>query len=278
MPPTARLPWQGTSLRLWETATGKERLQLEVQPGAGWNLAFSPDARTIATGGADGTIRLYDVATGKERRRFPGSGKPVVAVAFCADGKSVASTDSNSITVWDATGLARDAAKLTAQEVATLWKDLAGADAARAYQATWTLAASPDEVVKFLKDQVPPRPAPANQDELARLIKQLDDDDFAIRQKAMAQLEKQGEAAGLALRLALMQSPPLELRRRVEELLQKLDGVALPPERLRWLRAVEVLERINSPPARQLLEEVARTHAGSRLGEEASASLARMAR
>jgi WD40 repeat protein/tetratricopeptide (TPR) repeat protein len=64
-------------------------------------LAFSPDSRTLLTGGADKTARLWDLSTGKARvLRHQG---PVVALAFRSDGKEcVTGSWDGTARLWDA--------------------------------------------------------------------------------------------------------------------------------------------------------------------------------
>jgi hypothetical protein len=83
------------------------------------------------------------------------------------------------------------------------------------------------------------------------------------------------ELAEPALREALKKGPSAELKRRVEALLERLDDVESAPERLQAFRAVEVLERIGSPAARKVLEELAKGAPHARLTREARASLQR---
>ena len=45
------------------------------------SLAFSPDAKMIATAGNEATIRLWDAMTGKEVRRLAGHQSTVTSVA-----------------------------------------------------------------------------------------------------------------------------------------------------------------------------------------------------
>ena len=68
----------------------------------------------------------------------------------------------------------------------------------------------------------------------------------------MSELEKMGLAVEPALREALRKKPSLEIRRRIEAVLEKLAG----GPRLRFLRALEVVEHIATPEAGQLLESL----------------------
>jgi WD40 repeat protein len=79
------------TIRLWDTATGRERRTLGpileyVSP-----IQFSPDGRLLAgvVWSVPESVVLWDVATGKERRRFtPGTG--ISSPVFSADSRFVA--------------------------------------------------------------------------------------------------------------------------------------------------------------------------------------------
>jgi WD40 repeat protein len=70
-------------------------------------VAFSPDSRTLASGGDDEAIKLWDIATGKEIRTLRGKG-PVWSVIFSPSGNLLASaggerfgkSSDNTITLW----------------------------------------------------------------------------------------------------------------------------------------------------------------------------------
>jgi hypothetical protein len=56
-----------------------------------WRVAFSPDGKTIASGGRDHEVRLWDPETGRTVRRFRGHPESINCVAFSPDGKRLAS-------------------------------------------------------------------------------------------------------------------------------------------------------------------------------------------
>ena len=53
------------TLRLWDVKTGDHLKTLNGHEGAVWSVAFSPDSKTLASGGLGRTVRLWDVKTGK---------------------------------------------------------------------------------------------------------------------------------------------------------------------------------------------------------------------
>ena len=66
------------------------------------SIAFSADAKTIASGSADMTIKLWDSQTGEELKTFSGHQGPVASVAFSPDGKTIASGSwDTTIKLWN---------------------------------------------------------------------------------------------------------------------------------------------------------------------------------
>jgi RNA polymerase sigma factor (sigma-70 family) len=233
------------TVRLWDLASGRERVRYTTQAGAVTDLALSPDGRMIASGhgdhrlgaGGNGTVLLWPLPTAPERG----------TVALPSDRP------------------ARDA----------LWTDLGSTDAPRAGEVLNRLAADPGRTVGMIRERLAPA-ASADPAQIARWVADLDSQRFAARTRAAAELERLGELAEPALRKALAGTPSAEVKLQVERLLAKLTGPVEQPEILRGIRAVEVLERIATPDARALLVELAKGDAAARLTREATASLKRL--
>jgi RNA polymerase sigma factor (sigma-70 family) len=248
-------------------------------------LAFSPDGRKLALPDKGCTVRVLETATGKERSRFAGHGGDVVALSFSPDGRRLASGSTDTtILVWDATERLQDGrlrpAQLSDKELEKLWIDLAADDAGRAGRALWTLAADPTQTVPFLTKRLRPAALRVAPETLAKLIRDLDDETFQVRAKARRELEELGAAAEPVLRQALEKTPPLEVRRQLQELLTAVEAQRKVPsgDMLRGLRALEVLEQIGSREARQMLKSLAAGAPEAALTQEADAALKRLDR
>jgi hypothetical protein len=236
-------------------------------------LAFSPDGRYLATAQETPAIHLWDVLAGREAGHFRGHEGGVASLLFSPDGKHLFSggTDTTALT-WDLTRLVHPrqplAAGLSAQRLESLWGDMACGDAARAFAAMRELCTCPDQAVALIKEHV--RPAtPGDSERVARLVADLHCDRLECRRQAQAELEGLGELAEAALRQALADDPPLDVRQRLERLLGRL-ATAPPARQLGDLRAVELLEWIGTPAARQVLGELAGGAAAARLTRQAS--------
>jgi hypothetical protein len=264
--------------------TGEEVSRLEHTSGSPSILTFSADGRMLAwVGGNDLAVHLVEVETGKERRAFTGHRGEVFALAFAPDDSFLVSggLDTTAL-VWDLTGrVAADSPRgepLADRELDARWAALAGADADAAFRAVQDLAASPAGSVAYLGNRLKPV-VPAEGKLVAGLISDLDSDQFETRSRAARRLEELGARALGACHEALAGKLSVEVRTRLEEIVQKQlrKWRKSSGEEVRTLRALEALERAGTPEARRLLQALADGVPEARMTVEAKASLERLA-
>jgi RNA polymerase sigma factor (sigma-70 family) len=221
------------SLRLWDVALGKEVRQFETAGAQTATVAFSPNGKLLASGRLSGELCLWEVITGTQIGQVAAHqtrGYGTYSVSFAPDGRTLASGGEDGfVRLWAVRRLGQGSraheGKLAPEDLEALWDDLAAKDAARAYQAVWGLAAAPRQALPLCRDRLLQSPVakdPQLPHRVARLIADLDADNFEVREKATLELGKLGKAAEPAVRQALDNPASLEARRRLERVLAPL--------------------------------------------------------
>jgi hypothetical protein len=285
---------QAHKVVVWELVTGQESLVLQGHHHDVYALAFSPDGRRLASGGGKWNldqgdqIKIWDLALGREVLDFKAHPAATWGLCFSPDGQRLATCagkwskdDGGEVKVWDLSQAWKikpmPPSPPSAQELDALWADLAGSDPQRAYRAVWAFINAPQQALPYLLKHVHRPMGGLDLDRITHLIRKLDDNDFAVREKAAADLATLGSAAHPALRKALTSSS-LEVRRRAAMLLEK-KGAAPPlaPEELQALRVIEVLLHFDVAEVRPILEVLTQGPA-SLVTAEAAAALERVNR
>ena len=272
------------TITVFDTATG-QRLTIITHPrGPVTTLAFTPDARCLATadhyGEKPGTFHYWEVATQQERHHFEGHLGRVRALAFSPGGALLAAASPEApVYVWDIygrhTGQPPSPGAWTAKERERLWTALSSPDATTGFGALRQLIRAPGPAVVLIRERLKPA-EPVDLQRAKRWLAELDDTDFAVRQSAFDSLEQHGDRIEAMLQQALTSKRSLEAKRRIESLLTK--GIAPNADNLGRGRALEALEQIATQDAVRLLDALAAGEPSARLTREAAAARKRLDR
>ncbi len=266
------------AFHVWEIATGKEITKLEADSPT--QAAFTADGRCLVTTDAT-SICVWDLATGKLRRRWAApdalGGRKL---CLSADSRRAMTTqEDGTLLVWDLAPALRAGEPLapaaTEKELTSWWADLSDADAAKAYKMMWRMTATPDLTLSLLRKRLN-AVVEADFAQVRRPLADLDSDDFNTREQASKTLADMGSAALPALRHALANNPPAEVRRRLEMLVADATAHVRALDDLRRFRAVAILEGIGSPDARVVLKKLAEGIPEAEQTNEAKKALARL--
>lgn len=208
-------------------------------------LALSRDGLTLAAGGTDRVVWVWDLPEAK-LALSEDLGQGVAAVAVSPEGRRIAAVGAaGAVRVWEAAAPAEDAAALR------------------------------DEVARIhaRKD--------AQESACRDLVARLGDAELASREEAEAGLRERVYWTASPLRTVLEDpesAADAEVRERAARLLARAEGpLDVPDADLRRMyQVVRLLERIGTPEAARLLEEIARSSPSPRVRENAGHALARL--
>jgi hypothetical protein len=270
---------EGDATALKEVATGQVVADLDAE---GWRLirqSGSANGRILAQGTEEGAILLWDLVRGELLTTLKGHRQHAGALVFSHDGKRLASRGQDqTIVVWEIEPWQKKARradlKLTAAEMQKLWQSLSSDDARAAWTALTQLVRAPADAVPLLREKLKPADA-AELWQIKDWIRDLNSDKYALRQAAFAELEKAGERALVALERALEEKPSLETRRRIDDLLKKLETSPPRPEFLRQVRTLCALEWMGTEESLAHLRTLAAGDSDAWLTLEAAAAMRR---
>ena len=249
----------GANIKIWEVLTGRLVHELTGHKGRAFAMAFSPDGRFLATGGLDKTIRIWELATGKEVHRHAGHQGIITVLGFAAKSRRLisGSTDRTAV-LWNTTGSLVSQLELPQFDddvLKHLWADLSAATPSRAYLAMGTFAAAEEQTFPFLYRQMEGLLIPSKNNRIEQLLKDLDDNDSLIRQRATRELRKLRQVAQPLLLKVLKETESAEVRARLRYIQGGSDNVSrfASTDILRMHRLIQLAENADTPTARSLL-------------------------
>jgi WD40 repeat protein len=254
--------WKPTALRL-EAATGRPIGELGPHPADVRVVAHVPGTDLLATG-SDGTIRLWDLKTGTVGKELSSHPKEVTGLVVSPTGRWLVSTGPDTTRIWDVTAgaelkgvirqergigyygivfvapdrvmMADNSARQAVRELPSgqvlLRFSSAGGYDRSAHSAAVGLAAfvGYGRSEAAVADLTFREPTPAERAKIEKLLKEFDDDSFAVREAASAAMRGVGSVAEPALRQAMADGPSAEVRMRARETRK-----AILDEPVRWL-------------------------------------------
>lgn len=237
-----------------------------------YGCLFTPDGKMVVVPCEDEMVRVYETNTGGLRQiaHVPDP----TSFALSPNGSLLAILTKDGVTLFDwLTHASEKVEVLDVRRLSKLWDDLAARDSSLAYKSMLALESSPTNAVQMLGEKL--KPVPVLQAEtVKKLIVNLGSDDFKTREEATKELGTLGDAVEQEL-LAATQSDLPETRDRAKRLLILLER-RINPSEWRDLRAVEVLEYINTPESQELLKKLASGAASARLTVDSRAALERL--
>ena len=275
-------PTSAVPLQVWRTADGSEEHRFPLEADAHGRdpvaIDFSPDGKLLAAANHNDEIYVWELATWNKIRTFSGHQKAVTSIAFSPDGSRLLSgSEDTTMLVWQINDTAPAQARLTQQQLEGYWDALADLDPDVGIGAVSALLSNPEQTIELMESRLTAGDV-LDEAQIPKLITDLCGPEVRISLKAAAKLKAYGRKASPPLFRSLSQSSDVEVRRRIEDVLQTVGEFPIPPAAIQRTRAIGLLEQIGNDRAEEILSKLADTKPPTPASVEAEAALNRLKR
>ncbi len=273
---------QEFKIQLWNLPDPQNRhYVLEAHRDQVQALAFSRDSRWLASSGSDQTAVVWDMLTHQSLGEFAGHTGHVNSLAFSPLDYTLASGASGvhdtSVIAFDLTSVLFPQTERKPFSFDEIWVGLSASSADTSLCATSQLIRRSAEFMPQLQQLVTTETLSASNDNVTKLVQQLDSPNFRSREIASEHLTTLREQAEPQLRQSLNQTLPVEASYRIQRILG--DQPARPRVSIvdarRWNRVIFALEVIRSTESELLLRRIATGHPDQEIAAIARGALDR---
>lgn len=275
---------RGAGVSVIEAASGKPRYLAELPPPyqyVGNNARISPDGHWLALGVSGNepeqhATAVWKLGVTKDPLVLSGHRGMVQSCHFTHDGKQMLTTSNDTtMLVWDmAKHLPGSATAWDETQCLKHWQDLGQDDASRAFTTVHLWGRQP-QAAEWLGKKLLECVTQIKPEQITQWLIQLNAPLYATRQAATEQLMKHAATARPRLQQALEKNPPAEVKRRLEQIMEKAretNGLSENP--LLFVRAIESLELMGTAESLKQLQLLADRQ--DSLGREAREAAGRL--
>ncbi|MCH7727085.1 MAG: PQQ-binding-like beta-propeller repeat protein [Planctomycetes bacterium] len=278
---TRVLVGDGRDIVVWEVSSGQTVQEFETARPI-ISADFCDRGRVVVTGHWDDQIQFWDVASGERFHTLQTDGHRYVHLRCSPDGRTLYTASSDStILAWNVAQLLEglpplEKVTLTPDELGQIWQAFEGKDARAANRTIWRLVgAGGATACQLFREKLSiGRKDKLDKAKITRLIHELADDQFQVREAAFAKLSKLNFSIITLLKDELKQATSAELRARLTSLVTIFEQ----RRTMAITRSIHVLEYLATSRSLNLLEQLAQADADSLAARCAKSAVERMIR
>jgi len=275
---------------LWKIADPKaSRYKLNGHNKTVQSLSFSSDNRFLVSSGWDQNVIAWDLLTRQAIHKFTGHQGHVNATAWApfeyAFSSGASGSKDCSLISWDMEEILfsqsdlpdPDSERSAAEQFESIWRSLGASSLVLSTRATSKLAAGGDFFLEALEARVEETISADPSRTTEEYLKQLNDPEYQVRQKATEALFKMVQEVETILRAELERTSLPEVKYRLLKILRQ-DSPGSKSDLVftrRWYRIILALEKIRTERSQAILKAVSVGHRDKDIASHALASYQR---